>query len=204
MLDFDVSACQVRLLALIDSRSLRGYIILVRHVKLMIRHSSEHCLMSPSGARLTKKQKKSLAFRQRSTGKRRSKNELMEMEAAAVPTAEDQDIASIESDRLQDQKKRWEGDETDRVSVQDRVASKRKGTVEENNALVSLEVVRTVKRKRASGEDGSQEDQTSESQSRKVLKRKKNDDAIQFSETKEKTKQRFILFIGSRLSCSLP
>lgn len=160
--------------------------------------------MSPSGARLTKKQKKGLAFRQRSTGKRRSKNELMEMEAAAVPTAEDQDIASIESDRLQDQKKRWEGDETDRVSVQDRVASKRKGTVEENNALVSLEVVRTVKRKRTSGEDGSQEDQTSESQSRKVLKRKKNDDAIQSSETKEKTKQRFILFIGSRLSCSLP
>jgi hypothetical protein len=130
----------------------------------------------------------------------------MEMETAAVPAMEDQDIASIQSDRLQDQKKRREGDETVRISdqnKQDRVASKGKKTAEENNVLVSVEVVRTIKRKRASSEDGALEDKTSES--RKILKRKKNNDVTQSSETKEKTavKQRFILFVGSLLSCSL-
>ena len=130
----------------------------------------------------------------------------MEMEPAAVPTMEDQDIASIQSDRLQDQKERREGDEKVRVSDQDkgRAARKRKRTTEEKNVLVSVEV---VKRKRASSDDGAQEDQTSESQSRKkkVLKRQKNNDVTQSSETKGKTavKQRFILFVGSRFSCSL-
>ena len=154
-----------------------------------------------SDLRLTKKQKKGLAFRQRTTGKRRSRNELMEMETAAVPTMEDQDIASIQSDRLQDQKKRGEGDETVRVSDQDST-SKEKRTAEENNVLVSVEVVKTIKRKRASSVDGTREDQTSESQSRKLLKRKKKNDVTQ-SKTEGKTvvKQRFILFVGSRLSC---
>jgi nucleolar protein 6 len=161
-----------------------------------------------SDPKLTKKQKKGLAFRQRTVGKRRSRNELMEMETAAVPTMEDQDIASIQSDTLQDQKKRREGDETVRVSDHDkqgRLARKGKGTAEENNVLVSVEVVKTIKRKRASGEDGSKEDQTSEFQPRKVLKRKKNNDVTQSSETKGNTavKQRFILFVGSRFSCSL-
>ena len=171
---------------------------------------TEHCsgaVSSMSDSKLTKKQKKGLAFRQRTVGKRRSRNELMEMETAAVPTMEDQDIASIQSDTLQDQKKRREVDETVRVSDQDkqgRVARKEKGTAEENNVL-AVEVVKTIKRKRAPGEDGAQEDQTSESQSRKVLKRKKNNDVSHSSETKGKTavKQRFILFIGSRFSCSL-
>lgn len=156
-----------------------------------------------SDSKLTKKQKKGLAFRQRTTGKRRPRNELMEMETAATPTLEDQNIASIQSDTLQDQKKRWESDETVRVSDQDKqgsVAKKGKRTAEENNVLVSVEVVKTIKRKRASSEEGVQEDQTSESHSRKVLKRKKNNDVYQSSETKGKTpvKQRFILFVGSR------
>lgn len=164
--------------------------------------------MSDSLAKLTKKQKKGLAFRQRTTGKRRSRNELMEMETAAIPTMEDQDIASIQSDTLQDQKKRREGDETVRVSDQDkqgRVARKGKRTAEENNILVSVEVVKTIKRKRASSEEGAQEDQTSESQSRKVLKRKRNNDVTQSSETNGKiaVKQRFILFVGSRFLCPL-
>lgn len=161
-----------------------------------------------SDSKLTKKQKKGLAFRQRTLGKRRPRNELMEMETFAVPTMEDQDIASIQSDTLQGQKKRREGDETVGVSDQDkqgRLARKGKRTAEENNVLVSVEVVKTIKRKRVSGEDGAKEDQTSEFQPRKVLKRKKNNDVTQSSETKGKTevKQRFILFIGSRLSCSL-
>ena len=132
----------------------------------------------------------------------------MEMETAAVPTMEDQDISSIQSDRLQDQRKRREGDETVRGPDQDkqgRVANKRKRIAEEDNVLVSVEVERTIKRKRASSEDGAQEDQTSESQSRRVLRRKKNNDVTHSSETKEKTavKQRFILFVGSRFPCSL-
>jgi nucleolar protein 6 len=163
-----------------------------------------------SDSKLTKKQKKGLAFRQRTVGKRRSRNELMEMETAAIPTMEDQDIASIQSDTLQDQKKRreLEGDETVGVSDQDkqgRLARKGKRTAEENNVLASVEVVKTIKRKRVSGEDGAKEDQISEFQARKVLKRKKNNDVTQSSETKGKTevKQRFILFVGSRFSCSL-
>ena len=161
-----------------------------------------------SDSKLTKKQKKGLAFRQRTTGKRRPRDELMEMETAAIPIMEDQDIASIQSDTLQDQKKIREGDETARVSIQDkqgRVARKGKKTAEENDVLVSIEVVKTIKRKRPSCEDEAQGDQISESQSRKVLKRKKDKDVTQSSETKGKTavKQRFILFIGSRFSCSL-
>lgn len=165
---------------------------------------------SMSDSRLTKKQKKGLIFRQRTVGKRRSRNELMEMETAAVPTMEDQDITSIQSDTLQNQKKRREVDETVRVSDQDkqgRVANKRKRTTEEENVLVSAdsEVVKTIKRKRTSGEDGAKEDQTYEFQSRKVVKRKKDKDVAQSSETKGKTagKQRFILFVGLRFSCSL-
>ena len=131
----------------------------------------------------------------------------MEMETDSTPTMEDQDIASIQSGWLKDQKKSREGDETVRVSDQNkqsRVASKGKRTMEENNVLDSVEMVRTIKRKRASGEDGAEEDQISESQS-KVLKRKKTNDVTQSSETKEKTatKQRFILFVGSRFSYSL-
>ena len=159
-----------------------------------------------SNLKLTKKQKKGLAFRQR-TGNRQSRNELMEMEIAAVPIMEDQDIASIQSDTLQGQKKRKEGDETVRVSDQDkqgRVASKGKKIAEETNVSVSVEVVKTTKRKRAC-EDGAQENQTSEFQSRKVQKRKKGSDVTQSSETNVKTavKQRFILFVGSHISCSL-
>ena len=155
---------------------------------------------------LTKKQKKGLAFRQR-TGKRQSKNELMEMETAAVPIMEDQDIASIQSDKLQDQKECREGNETVRVSDQDkqgRFASKGKKIAGEKNISVSVEVVKTTKRKR-SCEDGAQEDQTSEFQTRKVRKRKKSDDVTRSSETKGKTavKQRFILFVGLRFSRSL-
>ena len=160
-----------------------------------------------SDSKLTKKQKKSLAFRQRTVGKRRT-NELMEMETAPVPTMEDQDIASVESHTLQDQKKRREGDETVRVSDHDKqggLARKGKMTADKDNVLGSVEVVKTIKRKRASGEDEAKEDQTSEFQPRKVLKRKKNNDVTQSSETKGKAavKQRFILFVGSRSSCSL-
>ena len=175
---------------------------------------SRHCCLVESlMLKLTKKQRKGLAFRLRTTGKRRSKNELMEMETAAVPIIEDQDIASIQSDTLQNQKKSREGDETVRqVRISDpdkqgRVASKGKKIAEEKNVSVSveeLEVVKTTKRKRAC-EDGAQEDQTSECQSRKVLKRKKGNDVTQSSEINGKTtvKQRFILFVGSHFSCSL-
>lgn len=149
-------------------------------------------------SKLTKKQKKGLAFRQR-TGNRQSRNELMEVETAAVPIMEDQDIASIQSDTLQGQKRRKEGDETVRISDQDkqgRVASKGKKIAEETNVSVSVEVVKTTKRKRVCEDEG----QTSEFQSRKVQKRKKGNDVTQSSETNEKTavKQRFILFVGSQ------
>ena len=159
--------------------------------------------------KLTKKQRKGLAFRKRTTGKRHSRNGLMEMETAAVPVMEDQDIAGVQGDTLQNQKKRREekGDETVRASDQDkqgRVARKGKERPKEKDVSFSVEVVKTTKRKRAC-EDGVQEDQTSESQSRKILKRKKDNDVTQSSETKGKTtvKQRFILFVGSYLHVSL-
>jgi nucleolar protein 6 len=157
--------------------------------------------------KLTKKQKKGLAFRERTTGKRHSRNELIEMEAAAVPVMEDQDIASVQGDTLQDRKKHKEGDETFRVLDQDkqgRLASKGKERAEEKDVSVSVEEVKTTKRKRAR-EDEFLEDQTSESQSKKVLKRKKDNDATQSSEKMGKTtvKQRFILFVGSHFSCFL-
>ena len=147
--------------------------------------------------KLTKKQKKGLAFRER-TGKRHSRNELIEMEAAAVPVMEDQDIASVQCDTLQDQKKHKEGDETVGVSGHDKqgkVASKGKARAEEKDVSASVEEVKTRKRKRAH-EDGVQADLTSE---RKVLRQKKDKDVTRSNETKGKTavNQRFILFVGS-------
>jgi hypothetical protein len=162
--------------------------------------------MMSNPPKLTKKQKKSLAFRERTIGKRHSKNGVIEMETTAVPVMEDQDIASMHRDTLEDmgsQKKRKEGNEKVRLPNQGRVTNKGKGEEKEKaeetegeDVSVSVEVVKATKRKRTH-EDQAREDQTSEPQS---IKRKKGT-----SETKEKTaaKQRFILFVGSRLSCSL-
>ena len=124
------------------------------------------------------------------------------METTAVPVMEDQDIASMHRDTLEDmgsQKKRKEGNEKVRLPNQGRVTNKGKGEEKEKaeetgeDVSVSVEVVKATKRKRTH-ED---RDQTSEPQS---IKRKKGT-----SETKEKTavKQRFILFVGSHLSRSL-
>lgn len=164
-------------------------------------------------AKLTKKQKKSLTFRKRATGKRHSRNELIEMDNTAFPAMEDQDIASLDCDTLEVEKKCKKGDEAVRdqdkqgverkckkgdetIRDQDKqgVESKGKGRAKEKD--VSVEVVKTTKRKRAC-EDGAQ---TSEFQSRKVSKRKKDNDVTQSSETKKTAvKQRFILFVGSHL-----
>lgn len=158
----------------------------------------------PPLQKLTKKQKKTLAFRGRTTGKRNSRNGQIEMETTAVPIMEDQDIASMHRDTMehpviQNKKKCKEGDETGQVfddGKQGRIEGKGNGRAEEKDVSVSMEVVKTTKRKRG-GENGEQEDQISES--RKVLKRKKGNDVTQSSETKEKIKQRFILFVGSHL-----
>ena len=150
--------------------------------------------------KLTKKQRKGLAFRERTTGKRHLKNGLIEMENTAVPIMEDQDIASAHCDTLQVEKKQREVDKSARVSdKQGRVASTSKGTggAEEKDVSASVEVVKTTKRKRAH-EDGVEEDHTLEFQSRKVLKKKKDSDV-----KKTAVKQRFILFVGSHFSCCL-
>jgi len=124
------------------------------------------------------------------------------METTAVPVMEDQDIASMQRDTIehpviQNKKKCKEGEETGQVfddGKQGRIAGKGNGRAEEKDVSVSMEVVKTTKRKRV-GENGEQEDQIPES--RKVLKRKKGNDVTQSSETKEKIKQRFILFVGN-------
>ena len=122
------------------------------------------------------------------------------METTAVPVMEDQDIASMHRDTIehpviQNKKKCKEGDVFN-DGKQGRIESKGNGRAEEKDVSVSMEVVKTTKRKRG-GENGEQEDQISES--RKVLKRKKGNDVTQSSETKKKIKQRFILFVGSHL-----
>lgn len=144
--------------------------------------------------KLTKKQKKGLAFRERKTGKRQGPDDLSDMEANAIPVVEDQDLAGADGDEIEvagdDYKKTGKavdnaiGDEGKRK--ESKVGSKGKGKAEKQGVPVPVEVVK--KRKR----EGLQDSQDSQSK-----KRKRMDDNDKTPGDMEKAgKQRFILFVG--------
>ncbi|KAF8167701.1 hypothetical protein B0H34DRAFT_792396 [Crassisporium funariophilum] len=153
--------------------------------------------------KLTKKQKKGLAFRERkTTGKRQEKNDLTEMEANAIPTMEDQDLAGDDSNTaeaagVEDPKKRKErNDESGSKErrKEGKVSSKGKGKAEAEDVPVSDALVKSTKRKR----EGEAE-QTPDANPSKAPKRKKGVNGAEAGETKDTkaAKQRFILFVGN-------
>lgn len=158
--------------------------------------------------KLTKKQKKGLAFREGKAGKRKG-NGVPDMEDNAVPAMEDQGHAGddggaveIRGDDRQktgkevDNKVRDEGKRSD-----DKTAGKGKGKAAEEDARESAQVVKkevSKKRKRENDESGEgeegAEDKKSSSGAKATKKKKGGADA---KEEKEKpSKQRFILFLG--------
>ena len=147
--------------------------------------------------KLTKKQKKGLAFRERKTGKRQDRDDLSEMEANAIPAMEDQDLAGADGGAVEvaggDYKKTGQAvdnairDEGKRK--ESKVGSKGKGKAERQDVPVPVEVVKKeTKRKR----EGAQDSQDGQSK-----KRKRMDDNDKTPGDLEKAgKQRFILFVG--------
>jgi nucleolar protein 6 len=144
--------------------------------------------------KLTKKQKKGLAFRERKTGKR---HDLSEMEANAIPAVEDQDLAGADGDAIEvagsDYKKAGKavdnavGDEGKRK--ESKVGSKGKGKAERQDVPVPVEVVKKEKKRKREGAQDSEDSQSK--------KRKRVDDNDKTPGDLEKAgKQRFILFVG--------
>jgi len=153
--------------------------------------------------KLTKKQKKGLAFRERKTGKRQDRNELSEMEANAVPVVEDQDIAGGYGDTIEvagdDHKKKGKAvgdavrDEGKRT--ESKVGSKGKSKAERQDVPVPVEAVKKRKREAEATEEAQD---LHDSQPKKAVKRKKVDDKVKSTGDMDKAgRQRFILFVGN-------
>ncbi|KAF9056571.1 hypothetical protein BJ165DRAFT_537259 [Panaeolus papilionaceus] len=174
--------------------------------------------------KLTKKQKKGLAFRERKTGKPHrsstsnttahstsfSDNELDEMEAMAIPVMEDQDLADNDCyptkiGRNEGQKRGKAGDHGAGGDAKPRKgaeSSKGKRKSEEEDVPVSVEVSKEggkgKKRKREGEENvGAKEaDGESKNKTSKKIKTSKDGETTT-DEKKNNGKSRFILFIGN-------
>lgn len=163
--------------------------------------------------KLTKKQKKGLAFRERKTGKRQGtkRNELDDMEANAVPAMEDEGLAGDDGDQTEaagddrTAKGKAGGDKEggEGRSQEGKVGGKGKGKATAENVPVAVEVVKKAtgqKRKREAAEEAGEggENAAEKSTTKKSTKRKKTDgESKSQPEGKDKpAKQRFILFLG--------
>jgi nucleolar protein 6 len=163
---------------------------------------------SSSQKRLTKKQQKALAFRDRKSGKRTKgsskDDDLAEMDANAIPAMEDQDLASLTGgevevaavlDQAQDQERGKKGDTTSKGK------GKRKG--EDGDAKVEVAAKLGGKRKREQDEEGEGEgvamDVDGGVEVEKGQPRKKKKQAGK--EGEDSRKQKFILFVGTCRLC---
>lgn len=164
--------------------------------------------------KLTKKQKKGLAFRDRKSGKRHGQDELS-MEANAVPAMEDEDItgnvsAADKDTGNNDKKKGKTVDDAGRGEgkrQEGKVGSKGKGKAKAEEFSGPVEVGKKGAQKRKREDDG--EDAVDGKQASKTTaptqtaKRKKTADGDSTKEAKDKTekpaKQRFLLFLGTSI-----
>jgi hypothetical protein len=171
--------------------------------------------------RLTKKQKKGLAFRERKTGKRqqgkgRHKNELSGMEYNAIPFMEGEALLGLEGDPAQDQgvprkevSKTCRHEEGDVVQhKKGKSGSKSKGDAEKEDVSVSVAVLKGKKRTReddgveAEGrEDRVEVDGRSKSKRKKAAEEEEEEE--EEKQQKNQPKQKFILFIGEFFPCLL-
>lgn len=159
--------------------------------------------------KLTKKQKKGVAFRERKSGKRHDESS---MEANAVPAMEDEDLAGYASDPHQgagdnDKKKGKAGDYArggEGKHPEGKDGGKGKGKAKAEDVPVAVEVGKKGAQKRKREEDEAGEGGSAEKTSpKKTAKRKKTDgkNTTKPEEKKEKpSKQRFLLFLGTFLA----
>ncbi|KAF9477516.1 hypothetical protein BDN70DRAFT_881077 [Pholiota conissans] len=169
--------------------------------------------------KLTKKQKKGLAFRERKSGKRQGcNNELDDMEANAVPAMEDPDLPGGDGAPAEaagdDRKAKGKagGDAQGRAGdrKEGKVGSKGKGKAKAEEVSDAVDVVRkaaTGQKRKREAEDREEgvkakeggENAAEKSSGKKSAKRKKTDggDKPQPDGKGKPAKQRFILFLGN-------
>lgn len=139
--------------------------------------------------KLTKKQKKGIAFRERK-GKGKDAAHTDNMEDNDVPIMEEQDLVPSDVDQL----------EMEAVEVEKKKISASKGKAKGNAKDSVLEVddgaQKTKKRKRDSEEEVNKEDKVAGSDSKR---KKGNDTKVAKTEGNTESKQRFILFVGMSL-----
>ncbi|KAH9486555.1 putative RNA-binding protein [Psilocybe cubensis] len=167
-----------------------------------------------STQKLTKKQKKGLAFRERKTGKGQTKNAVVDdMETNAIPLMEDQDLAGSDSypseipggddetkGKTTNVQNRVEG-EPKEGKVGAKGKGKGKGKAETETSIVAVEKMKgQPKKRKRSDEDEAEKDGDENLQDgvKKKSKRKKVDgDKVIGGKADKPTKQRFILFLGN-------
>lgn len=158
--------------------------------------------------KLTKKQKKSLAFRTHKTTKRQHRNDqehkngLTSMGDDAYPTLEDQDIRALDGGEVE-----VEGDahEEDGAPVgykegnavqrkKSKVGKQIKGATEEEDVPVVVAVLKEkdLKRKR----EGEGEGEEGHGKAKKAKQTSAAEKEVDNEKTKDKTKQKLILFVG--------
>jgi len=178
------------------------------------------------GSKLTKKQKKSLTFRERKSGKRSKTteapdaaksfvdgdDELAEMDANALPAMEDQDIAGMEGDSVEvGAVPSKAGGEAAKGVQGGRVVPKKKKVEVPVEAKVGEAVGKPEPRSKDKGK-GKAKDDTPRDAPQAVKKRKRDEDEEEDEKGEEKMskkskkgdiKQRFILFVGMYSANSL-
>ena len=165
---------------------------------------------SSSQKRLTKKQQKALAFRDRKSGKKtkgsNKDDDLAEMDSNAIPAMEDQDLAGLTGgevevaaslDQAQDQERRKKGDTT----------AKGKGKRKGEDGGTKVEVAPTLGRKRKREQDEEVREDEGEGVAMEVdgeekvekgqpRKKEKQVGKEGNADGEDSRKQKFILFVG--------
>ncbi|TFK30845.1 RNA binding protein [Coprinopsis marcescibilis] len=159
--------------------------------------------------KLTKKQKKSLAFRDRKPGKKDSSTTAtknaergFDLEVNAVPAMEDQDVVGLQCDTVEvpGNKDKEKGKVVaENGSKGDKGKGKQKVEVREGQAgSVGAAVAngKAKKRKRSEEEDGEEQVDAVEGEAKKKKKKAKKVEGEDKDNEKDKA-QRFILFVGN-------
>ncbi len=151
--------------------------------------------------KLTKKQKKSLAFRERKAvskrqqGKERHKNELISMECNSIPVMEGESVLACDGRTVEDQGVTHQADGKARDDEERHEVQRKKGkdgarNAEKEDVRFSVTVLKGKKRKREDGSEGE-----ADRQEVVASKRRKSVEADD-EEMKDKSRQRLILFVG--------
>lgn len=137
--------------------------------------------------KLTKKQKKGIAFRERKQGKGKSKHVDREDAGLQVPVEENLDSAEIEDNYVEAEKV---------VSSEPSRGSSRRNGDEKADHSGGGRGTRVVGEKRKREEEGEEDQKESNKPEQKKRKGGNGDEKVGEKEEKSQGKQRFILFVG--------